>query len=162
SGSARLWEALAGVPMTVTDPNNTLAIRSLLRRPSLTAERERSLLKACSSSDDAGRQPARSELWQNHSKLAVAVARQYQRPDVPLADLVAAGQRGLYAAIDNYDPDKDETRLANYAIGWIRRYIQDYVEKRAGGSDDTGSPAQIQLLRSASRLFADARRACER
>src|SRR5689334_17454958 len=69
-------DALLGVPMTVTDPNNTLAIRSLLRRPSLTAERERSLLKACrSSSDDAGRQPARSELWQNHSKLAVAVAR---------------------------------------------------------------------------------------
>lgn len=147
----------------MTDPNDTLAIRSLLRRPGLTAGRERNLLQAYrSSADDAGRQPAMAELWHSHSKLAVAVARQYQQPDLPMADLVAAGQRGLHAAIENYDPDKEQVRLANYAVGWIRHYIQDYVARRAGGSDDAGSPAQIQLLRSASRLFADARRACQR
>lgn len=147
----------------MADPNDTLAIRSLLRRPGLTAERERSLLRACrSSTDDAGRQPAMSELWQTHSKLVVAVARQYRQPDLPMADVVAAGQRGLQAAIDSYDPDKEAARLASYAIGWVRHYIQVYVARRSEAADDTGSPAEIQLLRSASRLFADARRACQR
>lgn len=147
----------------MADPNETLAIRSLLRRPGLTAERERSLLQAYrGSTDDAGRQQPLSELRQSHSKLVVAVARQYQQPDLPMADVVAVGQRGLQAAIDSYDPDKETVRLANYAIGWVRHYIQGYVARRTGGADDTGSPAQIQLLRSASRLFADARRACQR
>lgn len=145
----------------MADPNDTLAIRSLLRRPGLTTERERSLLHAYrSSTDDKVRQPAMSELWHNHSKLVVAIARQYQQPDI--AELVGAGRRGLHAAIDSFDPDQEKTRLANYALGWIRHYIQDYVARRIGRSDDAGSPAQIQLLRSASRLFADARRACQR
>src|SRR5579862_8126816 len=147
----------------MADPNDTLAIRSLLRRPGLTAERERSLLHAYrSSTDDKVRQPAMSELWHNHSKLVVAIARQYQQSDMPIADVVGAGRRGLYAAIDSFDPDQERTRLANYALGWIRHYIQDYAARRIGGSDDAGAPAQIQLLRSASRLFADARRACQR
>jgi RNA polymerase sigma factor (sigma-70 family) len=147
----------------MADPDDTLAVRSLLRRPGLTAERERGLLLAYrSSTDDSGRQPAMSELGNSHSKLVVAVARQYQQPDLPMADLVGAGQRGLLAAIDNYDPDKQKVRLANYAIGWIRHSIQDHIARRTGVADAADSLAQIQLLRSASRLFADARRACQR
>ncbi len=149
--------------MPGADPNTTLAIQSLLRRPGLTMKRERSLLHAYrSSGDDRGRQTAVSELWQNHSKLVMAVARQYHQPDLPIADLVGAGQRGLYAAIDSFDPDQQATRLASYALSWIRRYIQDYIARRAASSDDASSPSEIQLLRLASRLFSDARRTCQR
>lgn len=147
----------------MADPNDTLVIRSLLRRPGLTTKRERSLLLAYrAGNDDRIRQPALSELWQNHSKLVTAVARQYRKPDVPIADLVGAGQRGLHAAIDSFDPDHAETRLANYALGWIRRYIQDYIACRTGSLDDASPPSEIQLLRSAGRLFSEARRACRR
>ncbi|HTI82028.1 MAG TPA: sigma-70 family RNA polymerase sigma factor [Acetobacteraceae bacterium] len=149
--------------MPVADPNDTLAIQSLLRRPGLTLKRERSLLDTYrTGSDDRTRQPAMSELWHSHSKLVMAVARQYQQPDLPIADLVGAGQRGLHAAIDSFDPDQEETRLASYALAWIRRYIQDYIAQRTGSLDDASSASEIQLLRSASRLFSDARRACQR
>ena len=147
----------------MADPNDTLAIQSLLRRTGLTMKRERSLLHTFrTNSDDRIRQAAMAELWHNHSKLVMAVARQYRQPDVPMADLVGAGQRGLHAAIDSFDPDQAEARLADYALGWIRRYIQDYIARRRGSLDDASSLSEIQLLRSASRLFSDARRACQR
>jgi RNA polymerase sigma factor (sigma-70 family) len=149
--------------MPAADPKMTLTIQSLLRRSSLTMKRERILLHAYrSSSSDQGRQAAVSELWQDHGKLVMAVARQYHQADMPIADLVGAGQRGLHAAIDSFDPDQRETRLASYALGWIRRYIQDYIAQRATSLDVANSRAEIQLLRSASRLFSDARRACQR
>ena len=142
---------------------DSLAIRSLLRRPSMTAERERALLRTYRFSTDAkARQPAMSELWENHSKLVVAVARQHQRPDLPIADLVSVGQLGLHAAIDGFDPDHTSARLAEFAVGRIRHYIQDYIARRTGSKDAATPPAQQQLRRGAARLFEDARRACER
>lgn len=141
----------------------SLAIRSLLRRPSMTAERERALLQTYRASTDANvRQSALSELWESHSKLVVAVVRQYQRPDLPMADLVSIGQVGLHAAIDGFDPDHTDARLAEFAVGRIRHYIQDYAARRAGSADAAAPPAQQQLLRGAARLFEDARRACQR
>jgi RNA polymerase sigma factor (sigma-70 family) len=147
----------------MADPHGSLAIQSLLRRPGLTMKRERGLLHTYrTSSDDKVRQTAMAELWHNHRKLIMAVARQYQQPGLPIADLVDAGRRGLLAAIDSFDPDQKEARLASYALSWIRQYIQDYIARRIGSLDDAGSPSDIQLLRSASRLFSDARRACRR
>lgn len=149
--------------MPAVDPKTTLAIQSLLRRSGLTRKRERILLHAYrSSSNDKGRQTAVSELWQDHDKLVMAVARQYHQAVMPIADLVSAGRRGLHAAIVSFDPDREESRLANYALSWIRRYIQDYIAQHAAFLDVASTASEIQLLRSASRLFSDARRACQR
>ena len=87
----------------------TLAVRALLRRPNLTAERERQLLIARRTSDDEGeRQQALAELWESHSKLVVAIARQYQRPGLAMTDLLGAGHLGMHAAIEAFDPDRFE------------------------------------------------------
>jgi RNA polymerase sigma factor (sigma-70 family) len=129
----------------------------------MTAERERGLLRTYSTSTDAkARQAAMSELWESHSKLVVAAARQFQRADLPMADLVSVGQLGLHAAIDGFEPAHADTRFAEYAVGRIRHYIQDYIARRTGSVGAVAPPAQQQLLRGAARLFEDARRACLR
>lgn len=149
--------------MPVADHAKSLAVRSLLRRPNLTAERERQLLRARhAGSDEAARQQALSELWESHAKLVLAVARQYHRPDLSMSELVCAGHLGMRAAIDGFDPDQGDIRLSTYAVGWIRHYIQDYIRRHAVPRAPTLSPGQRQLFRSAGRLFADARRSCQR
>lgn len=141
----------------------TLAVRALLRRPNLTAERERQLLINRRSSDDEGeRQQALAELWESHSKLVVAIARQYQRPGLTMTDLLGAGHLGMHAAIEAFDPDRFETRLATYAVAWICHYIQDHIAHHAFPVRPPGSAAHRQLFRATGRLFADARRSCQR
>lgn len=149
--------------MPVTGDTESLAVRSLLRRPNLTAERELYLLRTRhASGDEAARQQALSELGQSHAKLVLAVARQYHRPDLSMSELVGAGHMGMRAAIDGFDPDQGDIRLSTYAVGWIRHYLQDYIRRHALPMTPWGSPGQRQLLRSAGRLFADARRSCQR
>jgi RNA polymerase sigma factor (sigma-70 family) len=149
--------------MPVTGHTESLAVRSLLRRPNLTAERERQLLRARhASGNEAARQQALSELWESHAKLVLAVARQYHRPDLSMSELVGAGHLGMRAAIDGIDPDQGDIRLSTYAVGWIRHYIQDYIRRHAPPISPSISLGQRQLFRSAGRLFADARRSCQR
>jgi RNA polymerase sigma-32 factor len=163
SGDFSRGKTSVGVLLPMTGSSDSLAVRSLLRRPTMTAERERGLLRSYrTSTDDMIRQTAFSELWQGHSKFVVAVARQYQRPDLSMADLVVAGQLGLHAAIERFDPDQSEIRLAEYALDWVNRSIQEYVERHAGNTDSAVPTPVQQLMRSATRLFDDARRACQR
>jgi RNA polymerase sigma factor (sigma-70 family) len=129
----------------------------------MTAEREHNLLRTYRTSMDAkARQAAMSELWEGHSKLVVAVARQFPRPDLLMADLVSVGQLGLHAAIDGFEPEHANVRLAEYAVGRIRHYVQDYITRRTGSAAAVAPPVQQQLQRGAARLFEDARRACQR
>jgi RNA polymerase sigma-32 factor len=149
--------------MPVTGHVESLAVRSLLSRPNLTAERERQLLRIRhASGDEAARQQALSELWESNAKLVLAVARHYRRPDLSMSELVGAGHLGMRAAIDGFDPDQGDIRLSTYAVGWIRHYIEDYIGRHAPPMRVSIAPGQRQLFRSAGRLFADARRSCQR
>ena len=149
--------------MSATGEADALAIRTQLSRPNLTAERERHLLETRRRSrDELVRERALRELWESHSKLVIAVARQYRRPDLEITDLVGAGHLGMHAAIEGFDPDRFDTRLSTYAIGWIRHYIQDYISRHAFPVRPPASTAHRQLLRMTGRLFAAARQSCHR
>ena len=140
-----------------------LAIRTQRNWISLGPERERQLLRIFQTSTDAKeRQTALTALWESHSKLVVAIATRYRRRNIELVDLIGAGHLGLHTAIARFDAERFETRLATYAIGWIRSYIQDYIRRNAAPVRLPASAAHRQLARSARRLFADARRSCER
>ncbi|MEJ0020114.1 MAG: sigma-70 family RNA polymerase sigma factor [Acetobacteraceae bacterium] len=141
----------------------SLAIRSLLRRPILTADRERHLLRTHRTAADVTlRRQAFSELWESHSRLVVAVASQYRRPGLAMTELVGAGHLGMHAAIEGYRPETASGRLSSYAVGWIRLYIQDYIRRHAVPGRVVAASARRQLQRAAARLFADARRSCRR
>jgi RNA polymerase sigma-32 factor len=139
------------------------AIRAQLNRPSLAADRERMLLKVVQGHSDHGaRQAALNELWESHSKLVVAIASRYRHSGLDMLDLVGAGHLGLYTAISRFRPDRYESRLSTYATAWITWYIQDYIQRSAGPMRLPSSNAHRQLMQMSGRLFADARRSCQR
>ncbi len=139
------------------------AIRRQIDLSSLTAERERHLLRVVhGSSNERTKQTALIELWESHSKLVVAIASRYRYLNIDLLDLVGAGHLGLHAAIGRFDPDRFETRLSTYAIAWIRRYIQDYVRRNSGPVRLPSSNAHRQLMQMRGRLLAEARKSCQR
>ncbi len=139
------------------------AIRRQIDLSNLTAERERQLLRIVhSKGSERSRQAAQMELWESHSKLVVAIASRYRHLNIDLLDLIGAGHLGLHAAIGRFDPDRFETRLSTYAIGWIRWYIQDYVRRNSGPVRLPSSNGHRQLVQMRGRLLAEARRSCQR
>jgi RNA polymerase primary sigma factor len=95
-------------------------------------------------SDPGGRDPVSSDLeavakrYQHiRSKLALAnvrlvahVAKRYAGRGVPPGDLIQEGICALLAAIDRFDVS-NQTRLATYAIWWIRQGIQRAIAASA-------------------------------
>ena len=102
------------------------------------------------------------DLWESHSKLVIAIASRYRRPNIELADLIGAGHLGLHAAIEKFDSERFEGRLASYAIGWIRWHIQEYIRRNGAPVRLPATAAHRQLARMAGRLFSDARKSCQR
>ncbi len=141
--------------------NSTLRVQ--LNWSNLSVERERQLLAISQSSpDEHARQAALVDLWGSHSKLVIAIASRYRRPSIELTDLIGAGHLGLHAAIEKFDSERFEGRLASYAIGWIRWHIQDYIRRNAAPVRLPATAAHRQLARMAARLFSDARKSCQR
>ena len=131
--------------------------------PNLDETRERVLLartKAANSSDDG--RAALKELWMSHGKLVTAIAAKYRRSDIDHDDLINAGHLGLHTAIMRFDTERFDTRLAAYAAVWIRCQIQDYIRRNTGPVRLPESKGHRQLAQSASKLLAEARKACER
>ena len=113
---------------------------------------------------DAG---AIAELVLSHLRFVMHVARRYRSDGHPLSDLFQEGVVGLIEAIKRFNPDRD-TRLATYAMWWIRASIQDYVvrsrslvkigttaaqkalffhlRRRVGGSGETPSEELVRAL----------------
>lgn len=137
------------------------AIRDQMDRANLSAARERQLLRdARDASNPAARQTALAELWESHSKLVVAIASRYRRINIDMLDLIGAGHLGLHTAIARFAPERFETRLSTYAIGWIRWYIQDYIRRNSSPVRLPNSAGHRQLAQLSGRLLADARRSC--
>jgi RNA polymerase sigma-32 factor len=156
------WQE-SGMSIARTNGWLDVVIRTQLNRSNLTAEREQHLLRVCQTgSDEHQRHAARTELWESHSKLVIAIARRYRQQNIEFADLIGAGHLGLHAAIARFDVERFDGRLATYAIGWIRWHIQDYIRRNAAPVRLPGTAAHRQLAQMAARLFAEARRSCQR
>ncbi len=65
----------------------------------------------------------RDELARHNLRLVIAMARKYERPGIPLADLIQEGNVGLLRAIDKFDPDLGY-RFSTYATWWVRQSLQ--------------------------------------
>jgi RNA polymerase primary sigma factor len=95
-------------------------------------------------------QDVRSRLAMANVRLIAHVAKRYRDRGIPLADLVQDGFCALLLAIDRFDL-ANETRLATYAIWWIRQAIQRAVA--AGAYPVRLNPRQLHsLARSQEKL----------
>ncbi|MFH1415857.1 MAG: RNA polymerase sigma factor RpoD/SigA [Elusimicrobiota bacterium] len=69
---------------------------------------------------------ARERMIKGNLRFVVSIAKRYYRPGVDLCDLIEAGNIGLIAAVNRYDPDRG-TKFSTYAHDWIKEYIQRAV-----------------------------------
>lgn len=103
----------------------------------------------------AGDAEAAQRLVEANLRFVVAVALQYRRYDIPLAELIAEGNLGLMLAVRKFDPHRG-TRFVTYAGYWIRAYVLDLVVKSAsmvgGGSGVLRSKLYFRLRRERAQL----------
>ncbi|WP_161974782.1 sigma-70 family RNA polymerase sigma factor [Piscinibacter terrae] len=121
------------------------------QRPRLTS-REEYGLAARMRSGDLG---ARNALVEANLGLVVMFARRYQRPGLPMLDLVAEGNFGLLSAAQRFDPERG-VRFATYAKWWVMRAMHGAVLKltgvvrmpaatsAVGGRRDRADPGEVE------------------
>jgi RNA polymerase primary sigma factor len=73
-----------------------------------------------------GNKKAKERMVTGNLRLVVSIAKRYYRPGVELCDLIEAGNIGLIAAVNRYDPDRG-TKFSTYAHDWIKEYIHRAV-----------------------------------
>jgi RNA polymerase sigma factor (sigma-70 family) len=91
-------------------------------------------------------QEIRAALAMANSRLVAHIAKRYANRGIPAADLIQEGFCGLLTAIDRFDP-VNTTRLATYAVWWIRQAIQRAVA--AGAYPVRLNPKQLRRLAQA-------------
>jgi RNA polymerase primary sigma factor len=100
----------------------------------------------------AGDLDAREALVRSHLRLVVKIAHQYAGFGLPLADLIAEGNLGLFRASELYNP-KFGTRFLTYASVWIKQRIHRAITSQ---SKAVRIPVwRSQRLRKLSRIQED-------
>jgi RNA polymerase primary sigma factor len=104
---------------------------------------------------ERGDPQAKERLINSNLRLVVSVAKHYQRPGIPLLDLIQEGTLGLIRASEKFDWRRG-TKFSTYAIWWIRQAIDRAVCKQA-------EPIQIPVhIHERRRRLARARHALAR
>jgi RNA polymerase primary sigma factor len=100
-------------------------------------------------------QEVRTRLALANVRLVAHVAKRYYGRGIPPSDLIQEGVCALLQAIDRFDV-VNETRLATYAIWWIRQGIQRAVA--AGAYPVRLNPRQLSKLARAHLALSDPQR----
>src|SRR3954468_1346611 len=79
---------------------------------------------------ERGDQQAKERLINANLRLVVSVAKHYQRPGIPLLDLIQEGTLGLIRASEKFDWRRG-TKFSTYAIWWIRQAVDRAVCNQA-------------------------------
>jgi RNA polymerase primary sigma factor len=97
----------------------------------------------------------RTRLAMANLRLVAHVARKYRNRGIASSDLLQEGFCGLLKGIDRFDPAKD-TRLASYAVWWIRQSLQRAVA--AGAYPVRLNPRHLQQLAGSNPDLAQPRK----
>ncbi|HZW31598.1 MAG TPA: sigma-70 family RNA polymerase sigma factor [Isosphaeraceae bacterium] len=88
-------------------------------------------------------QELRTALALANSRLVAHIAKKYRHRGIAISDLIQDGFCGLLMAIDRFDT-ANTTRLATYAVWWIRQAMQRTIA--AGAYPVRLNPKQLQRL----------------
>ncbi len=118
-------------------------VRSVLAAEEPPTSDEEAVLRSVAHAYNA----ARTRLAMANVRLVAHVARRYQDRGLSPSDLLQEGFCGLLTGIDRYDV-ANKTRLASYAVWWIRQALQRAVA--AGAYPVRLNPRHLQKLAEAS------------
>jgi RNA polymerase primary sigma factor len=113
-------------------------VRDVLKSPATASPEMRQLAPIAARYNEL-----RTRLAMANLRLVAHVSRRYRNRGLAPADLLQEGFCGLLKAIDRFDCTK-ETRLASYAVWWIRQAIQRAVA--AGAYPVRLNPRHLQQL----------------
>src|SRR5262245_1508085 len=113
-----------GVP--VSRSSLALYLRDIHETSLLRPDEAKTLARRIRQGDRA----ARERLVRSNLRLVVNIARGYRRCGMSLEDLVEAGNLGLLAAADRFDPDRN-VHFATYARYWIKLEIHNALSNAA-------------------------------
>lgn len=108
----------------LADNSLSLYLREIGRYRLLTRAEEVQLAKRI----ERGDPQAKERLINANLRLVVSVAKHYQRPGIPLLDLIQEGTLGLIRACEKFDWRRGN-KFSTYAIWWIRQSIDRSVCK---------------------------------
>ena len=99
-------------------------LHDILKETKIDPKLERELLVKAQQGDEE----SRDKLIKSNLKFVVAIAKEHQRRDVELIDLVSAGNVGLVEAVEKYDLSKD-VKFLSCAVWWIRARMIEHVQE---------------------------------
>lgn len=140
--------------MKVSTRGLRVYLRDLGPMPSLSEEDALALAKRIGLGDGA----ARARLIQAGLRIAVDIARQYERTGLPLLDLISEGQSALTGAVDRFHPGCGEGFRA-FAGSLIRRSIERLVDGQEPAVRPAAAPAPVVTTPSRMDLAGAARAA---
>ena len=123
-------------------------VRDLLHQEGIKDEVEQRLTRLANRYHEI-----RSKLAMANLRLVAHVAKKYGNRGISSSDLLQEGFCGLLRAIDRFEPDK-QTRLASYAVWWIRQAVQRAVA--AGAYPVRLNPRHLQQLAQSNADLAPA------
>jgi RNA polymerase primary sigma factor len=104
----------------------SLYLEEIAQYPRLTREDERVLGAQLRSGDPEVVQAAQERLFLGNLRLVVRIAKDFQRDQFQLWDLIAEGNDGLMVAAGKYDERKN-VPFSSYAATWIKQRIMRFV-----------------------------------
>lgn len=130
-------------------------VKRAVKIPRISEETERSLgLKVRDHNDE----DAAKKLVVHNLRLAIKIARQYQRNWTSLMDLVQEASAGLAIAAKKWDPDKG-TRYGTYAAYWIKAQLTKFLMTNSRlihtGNTRAGRKLYYSLPQIRRKLLAD-------
>ncbi|MGC4069015.1 MAG: sigma-70 family RNA polymerase sigma factor [Polyangiaceae bacterium] len=100
---------------------------------------------------------AKDALIQANLRYVVALALKYRSYSIPLAELIAEGNFGIFHALSKFDPNRGN-RFVTYAACWIRAFILNYIIRSwsmvGGGSGPLHSRLFFKLRRERTRIYS--------
>lgn len=125
-------------------------VRSL---PKLSREEEHEVALLARTGDEQ----AIHRLVEANLRYVVAIALQYRRYPIRMADLIAEGSLGLMTAVNKFDPERG-TRFVTYAGYWIRAFVLESVVRSTtmvgGGTGALRSKLFFRLRRERAKIAA--------
>ncbi len=134
-------QSFLGCEVSGTSPDEQkiqAIVRQLLDRSTAKSDLAREFASLAERYNDI-----RTRLAMANLRLVAHVARKYRNRGISSSDLLQEGFCGLLKAIDRFQPSK-ETRLASYAVWWIRQALQRAVA--AGAYPVRLNPRHLQQL----------------